>query len=261
MASANDGALATVDQTNGNVAIVGHPAGVSRITGLAFDSLGDLFASTTGGTPFPPPPNGPQLSDLLQLNPANGQLILEVPITSGGIQLSIADLAMQPGTNVLYGVSSPNGTGAPGQLYTINAKTGVATPVGAPQSFFDSIAFAPNGTLYETIADFAGMGPINPHVQVLNPATGAPVGGPVATNFFFSALGGGTDNTSLFAGTGDQSGLYLLNPATGVATLLGNTGPNFVGDYALGPVPEPAEAGVLALSLLLLARRRRRRAV
>src|ERR1041385_4272250 len=71
-----------------------------------------------------------------------------VPITSGGIQLSIADLAIQPGTGVLFGVSSPNGTLAPGQLYTINRQTGVA--------------FAPNGTLYEALADFAGAGPINP---------------------------------------------------------------------------------------------------
>src|SRR5690349_17056674 len=72
LASANDGALAIVSQADGSVAIVGHPTGVSRITGLAFDSAGDLFASTIGGAPFPPPPPGPQLSDVLQLNPATG---------------------------------------------------------------------------------------------------------------------------------------------------------------------------------------------
>jgi len=162
LASANDGALAIVDQTNGSVTIVGHSAGVSRITGLTFDSSGNLFASTTGSAPFPRPPSGPLFSDLIQLNPANGALMASVPITSGGIQLSIADLAIQPGTGVLFGVSSPNGMLAPGQLYTINRQTGVAVAVGAPQSFFDSIAFAPNGTLYEALADFAGAGPINP---------------------------------------------------------------------------------------------------
>ena len=54
--STNDGALVTVNQTNGAVTIVGHPVGVVRISGLAFDSAGDLYATTLippGG--FPPP--------------------------------------------------------------------------------------------------------------------------------------------------------------------------------------------------------------
>ncbi|HTS60971.1 MAG TPA: hypothetical protein VMH28_03045 [Candidatus Acidoferrales bacterium] len=258
LASANDGALAIVDQATGNVTIVGHPAGVSRITGLAFDSFGDLFASTTGGAPFPPPPPGPLLSDLIQLNPGTGALISSVPITSGGVQLSIADLAIQPGANVLYGVSSPNGPSAPGQLYTIDTRTGIATPVGAPQSFFDSIAFAPNGTLYETIADFA-MGPVNPQIQVLNPATGARVGAPVPTGFFFGALAVRPEDGALFGGTGDESGVYVIDPTTGAATLTGNTGLNFVGDYAFSDVPEPGEAVAVSLSLLLLGCWRARR--
>src|SRR5438034_6605608 len=49
--STNDGALVTVSQTTGAVAIVGHPVGtppdtISRISGLAFDSAGNLFGST-----------------------------------------------------------------------------------------------------------------------------------------------------------------------------------------------------------------------
>jgi len=256
-ASANDGALAIVDQSNGSVSIVGHPAGVSRITGLALDSLGGLYASTTGSAPFPPPPQGPLFSDLIQLNPTNGTLISDVPITSGGTPLSIADLAIQPVTNVIYAVSSPHGTLPPGQLYTVNKTTGVATPVGTPGTFFASIAFTPNGTLYEAVADFAGMGPINPRLQILNPLTGAPTGAPVPTAFFFGALGPGPNNTFLYAGTGDESGLYSLNPATGAATFIGDTGLNFVGDFALSPVPEPAGAALVCLSLFLILIRRR----
>src|ERR1051326_6721909 len=102
LASANDGALAIVDQTNGSVTIVGHSAGVSRITGLTFDSSGNLFASTTGRAPFPPPPPSPvQRSDPTESGQRRGDG--ERPITSGGIQLSIADLAIQPGTGVLFG--------------------------------------------------------------------------------------------------------------------------------------------------------------
>jgi hypothetical protein len=50
-ASTNDGALVTVSQTTGAVTIVGHPIGtppdtITRISGLAFDSAGNLFGST-----------------------------------------------------------------------------------------------------------------------------------------------------------------------------------------------------------------------
>jgi hypothetical protein len=258
-ASANDGALAIVDQTTGAVTIVGHPVGVSRITGLTFNNdTGELFGSTIGPVPFPPPPP-PGFSDLIRLNPANGALLSDVAITAGGTNISIADVSMQPGTNILFGVSSPvGGTAPPGQLYTINVATGVATPVGAPQGFFDSIAFAPNGTLYESLADLGAMGgEANPRLQILNPSTGVPIGTAVSTDFFFGALGIRPEDGAIFVGTGDQSGVYILNPTTGAPTLIGNTGPNFVGDFAFTPVPEPASIVLIAGGLLALLTRRR----
>src|SRR6266446_3668286 len=56
LASQNDGALVTIDQTAGTTALVGHPSGVARLTGIAFDPSGNLFGSTLGAIPFPPPP-------------------------------------------------------------------------------------------------------------------------------------------------------------------------------------------------------------
>ena len=50
--SINDGSLVTIDQTTGAVTLIGHPAGVSRISGLAFDLTGALFATTLGGRRF-----------------------------------------------------------------------------------------------------------------------------------------------------------------------------------------------------------------
>src|SRR5690242_16510343 len=44
--STNDGALVTINQTTGDVSVVGHPNGVARLTGIAFDSGGALFGST-----------------------------------------------------------------------------------------------------------------------------------------------------------------------------------------------------------------------
>jgi hypothetical protein len=255
VASANDGSLVLVSQTNASVTIVGHPDSVSRITGLVFDSAGDLFGSTLGGVPFPPPP-APSFSNLISINPSTGAQLSSVPITVGGVQISIADLALQPGSNVLYGVASPNGgTAPPTQLYRIDPATGHATAIGAPQGFFASIAFAPNGTLYESLADLdeATGEQLNPRIQVLNPATGAPIGAAVSASMFFGALAVRPEDAVLFGGTGDQSGIYRINPATGQATLIGSTGANFVGDLAFTPVPEPSQAFALMAGLLMLA--------
>src|SRR5436190_16262028 len=153
--SINDGALATVDQGTGAVSIVGHPDGVTRISGLAFDVGGSLWAATQPGGGFPPPPGPTGASHLLLLNPGNGGIVTDVGlIMAGATAISIADLAVQPGTNILYGIRGPNDQlGGQGLLYTINKATGAATLVGNTGDFFGSIAFAPNGTLYMSSAD------------------------------------------------------------------------------------------------------------
>ena len=46
--SINDGSLVIIDQTNAATTLVGHPDGVSRLTGLAFDSTGALVAQRIG---------------------------------------------------------------------------------------------------------------------------------------------------------------------------------------------------------------------
>ncbi|MBZ5581725.1 MAG: DUF4394 domain-containing protein [Acidobacteriia bacterium] len=195
------------------------------------------------------------------VDPATGALLSSVPITAAEDPISIADLAIQPGTNMLFGVAAPaGGTAPPSQLYTINESTGAATPIGAPQAFFASIAFAPNGVLYESLADLdhATGNTINMRLQTLNPSTGAPTGAAIPTDLFFGALGVRPEDSVLFGGTGDQSGIYTINPATGQAIQIGNTGLNFVGDLAFTPIPEPATAAGMAAALLLLSLGRRR---
>jgi hypothetical protein len=232
--STNDGALAIISQTTGAVGIVGHPAGVARISGLAFDLDGALYASTQPSGGFPPPPGAMGGSLLLQLNPANGAILRSVPITDGQNNPSIADLAVQPVTGVLYGIRGPNDQlNGQGKLYTIDKSTGLATLVGDTGHFFGAIAFAPNGTLYMTAADlnFATGDVVNPSLLTLNPSNAAtlttkPISQPIG------ALGVRPEDGVLFGGTGDQHQLFTIDPATGALTLIGDTGSTFIGDLA-----------------------------
>jgi hypothetical protein len=251
--SINDGALVTIDQSNAGVTVVGHPAGVARISGVGFDLNGNLYVTTLGGGGFPPPPPPTTTSNLLQLNPQTGAIINTIGQvhTSTGTGIAIADLAVQPGTGTLYGIRSDvDAGGGAGLLYTINKSNGVATLVGNTGHMFGSIAFAPNGTLYMSEADFA-MGPVNPHLLTLNPSTGATLTS-VATTDFFGALGVRPSDGVIFGGTGDGGTIDIVNPTTGAETLVGSTGQNFVGDLDF-QVPEPGTLALFGLGALTLA--------
>ena len=255
-ASANDGALAIVDQTTAAITIIGHPAGVARISGLAFDSTGALFATTQPPGGFPPPPGPTGASNLLRLNPVTGAIITNVAVTANGIPISIADLAVQPQTDSLFGVRGPNdGGGGSGNLYVIDRVTGVATLLGNTGHFFDTIAFAPDGTLYLASAD-RGMGPTNSHLSVIDP-TDAATSRTVPTDDFLGALAVRPDGV-IFGGNGDDGELFTVNPLTGAETLVGSTGVSFVGDLAFA-VPEPGSLLLFASTLAAMALLRRRR--
>ena len=99
--STNDGSLVIVSQTDGSTRVIGHPAGIERISGLAFGLDGTLFGSTQAGGGFPPPPGPMTKSSLIRINPDTGALISSVPIAEGATTLSIADLAVHPITGVL----------------------------------------------------------------------------------------------------------------------------------------------------------------
>ena len=220
-------------------------AASARISGLAFDATGTLFASTKPPGGFPPLPGPSGASNLLRLDPASGAIITNVPITANGVPINIADLAVQPGTNSLFGVRAPNdGLGGQGNLYIIDSITGVATLLGNTGHFFDSIAFATDGTLYLASAD-RGMGPTNSELSVINPANAATLHS-VSTADFFGALTVRPDGI-IFGGNGDGGELFTVDPVTGAETLVGSTGLSFVGDLAFA-VPEPS-----SLSLLLTA--------
>ena len=260
--SINNGWLDIIDQTTGAVTPVGHPAGVSKLSGLAFLSSDILFGSTINGNGgFPPPlPNSPT-SDLVQINPSTGVLIKDIGLIHlGGTALQIADLAIQPGTGTLFGISasSAGDFSAAGNLYTIDKTTGAATLVGATGDFFGAIAFAPTGALYMNSADLDNMGNlVNTQLKTLDP-TNAHTLTAVATLDPPGALAVRADGT-IFAGNGDAGKIYTINPLNGQETTVGNTGLNFVGDLAFQPAPEPMSLALCAVGLLALALYRRRR--
>lgn len=253
--STNDGALAIVSQTTGAVTIVGHPSAtpaITRLPGLIFEPGGNLYAATLTPAGGFPPPSGPRSSNLIVLNPSNGALFSSTPIIkgAGGPALSIADLAVQPGSNTMFGITNPDGAaGGPGELYSIVPGTGVATLIGNTGYFFNSIAFAPDGTLYASVGnlDFATGMTINKAFVVINAASGAIISS-VPTADFFGALAVRSDG-KIFGGTGDQHKLYTINPTTGAETLIGDTGTTFVGDLAFsntGVVSETANISTRA---------------
>jgi hypothetical protein len=185
----------------------------------------------------------------------------------GGPAISIADLAIQPGTGTLFGVRGPtDALNGPGKLYTISTTTGVATLVGDTGHAFGSIAFAPNGTLYLSSADApAGGGPpTTPALRTINPATAQTLTTVSITDFLGALAVRPTDGV-IFGGTGDQAQILTVNPTTGAETpLTGTTGLNFVGDMDFQttsvaiPVPRALFMILPALPLVVIARRRMR---
>ena len=231
----NPGAILTLDQANGTATVIGEGASDPQagITGLAFDSAGRLFASTInaplfGGTPF---------STLIRIDPLTGeQVALIGTITIAGTALVINDLAIQPGTDVLFGTAINVSTNT-NNLYTIDKTTAVATFIGDTGVIGATVAFGPDGTLYQTSAEFGDMGFLRGFLNTLDPATAAVLTTSMPfTEAHIGALAVRPTDGVIFASSGMPGDIYTLSP-DGVLTLVGNTGAGGPGDLAFTPVP------------------------
>jgi hypothetical protein len=229
----NPGSLITIDQGTGAGAVVGHPDSVPGLTGLVFNISGTLYGTTISGALF----TG-RFSQLVRIDPRTGaQIGPAVTITAGNLRISITDLALQPGTNRLYGtrLSEDDFTNS---IYTINPATGVATLIGNTGVIGATLAFGPDGTLYQTSAVFSAAGVfLAGYLNTLDPDTGAVL--TTSNPFTLDHVGGlavrPTDG-AIFASGGDEGGIYTLS-RTGTQKLVGFTSVGGVGDLAFTPLP------------------------
>lgn len=217
----------------------GLPGGMS---GLAFDSSGRLFATTLEG------PSGSRISRLLELDPDSGAVLAEIgPVTAGGSNLSVGDLAAQPGTDFLFALrTGEDGHGQAGRLYLLNPATGAASLVGDTETDgTGGLAFAPNGTLYTTLWNPFTATSL---VRTLNPTNGSTLS-EVALANPYGAFGGlaARPGDGLLLGTlSDSIGfLLLIDPASGQDVTIGLDNSvvfnELFEDLAFRPVPPPAE--------------------
>ena len=164
----NPGALIAINQDTGAGALVGHPDSVPGLTGLVFDISGILYGTTISGEL-----GTGRFSNLVRIDPGTGaQIGPAVPITANDLPIPITDLALQPGTNTLYGTRLIE-EDFTNSIYTINPATGVATLIGNTGVIGATLAFGPDGTLYQTSAVFDDDGFVAGYLNTLDPDTAA----------------------------------------------------------------------------------------
>ena len=228
----NRGAVITINQSAASGTVVGPGAGpIAGLTGLVFDISGGLYGSAISA-PFEP-------TVLVRLDPVNGTQIAAVGIIrlADNTPLVITDLAAQPDTDRLFGTALDPVTFF-SNLYTIDKATGVATFIGNTGVIGATLAFGPDGTLYQTSAEFDASGAfVRGFLHTLDPATAAILS--TAGPFTEAHIGGlavrPTDGV-IFSSGGMAGDIYILSPA-GDLTLLGYTGLGGVGDMAFTPLP------------------------
>ncbi len=260
----NRGALITIDNTTGAGTVVGPGAGPNAgLTGLTFDPTGALWGSTRSNRMGDPAVGAPQL---LQLDPLTGTPIFTAPLTFGGNVLEITDLAADPTSGMLFGVSLNTSDTS---IYTIDKDTGNASLIGATGVIGVTLAFAPDGTLYMTSATFDMSGQTGSFLHTVDPLTGTPtsttpIGLLPSGNFVhFGGLAvdpaDGTIYGSAREATETQIGDIFTVTPTGVATNIGFTGKGEPGDLAFQPIPEPMTLMLLGSGLAGVAALRRKR--
>jgi hypothetical protein len=264
----NRGRVATISEVTGGGTLLPGQAVSPRagLNGLTFDSAGALYGSAISNPVFADPASG--APTLVQLDPKTGDLLSGVPITFGNDPLEVLDLAAQPGTGLIYGLSFTSES--PGSsLYVIDKATGTATLRGSTNVIGVTLAFGPTGALYMTSATFDDQGQTGSFLHTVNPSTGAVVTTdaiatvPSGNLLHVGGLAVRPTDGVLFASAREadverRGDVYRLTPS-GTPTLLGSTGVGDVGDLAFAPIPEPTSLLLISSALAVIGALRKQK--
>ncbi len=225
---AGDGRIFIVDQDDGSLNFVGDPLDAGQgFSGFAFDLTGRVFATRT---------NNPETAALVELDPATFDVLEILPFEPNNpneIIPRVRDLAVQPGTNRLFGFTTlgmvPDNLRE--VLVIIDKDTGDLTEIGNTGTFHAGIAFAPDGTLYATTDQDFGTPNANScpdqtivfTIETMDPDT-AEVLQCVETVNFFDGLAVRPNDGTVFGTRSRDNGVYTIDPDTGVQVLVGAQG-------------------------------------
>ena len=249
--------LGTIDPNTGVGTDIGSFQHDLRLASGAFDNDGQFYsiALLPGNTD----------SQLARVDTSSGEATLIGSSTGTfAVPLEVSD----DGTMYTVGYLWPGVLGDNTNLFTVNKTDGQLTAVGPTEVTRPmDLAFDSQGTLW-----LVSGGDDGNHLYTLNPATGEATlkstiaGVEEATEPGAEIMGIMFDEHDTLFATAYYSAnaefvspLFSIDPASGMATVIGNTG--FVnphgGDYA---VPEPTSAvlSLLGSSICCLVRRRRR---
>jgi len=254
------GALVRINPENGAAFALGTPIPGFGLTGVATLADGQLVASTEELAG----------SRLLGVDPESGSAVVIGPFLDGGLPLFIVDLAVNPLDGLLYGISFDTTGPVNNQntLYVIDPDSGASTLVGITPNLSGghmAITFTSDGVLHGSV----GNAPQLYTISTVNGATSTVVSLDSAVGS--SGLGTLEDDSLILSeccGSSVGENIFEANPATGIATFLGDS-QRRVADITLGPLPVPVTevpmlsdiaTGTLALLLLsagwvLIARR------
>lgn len=163
--------LITIDPATAATTTVGKAVEEENtgLSGLAFNPLGNLYASTFD--------QGYGPSRLLRLDPDTAAVLQDAgTISDGTNDLFINDLAFQPSTGALFGIGYSTADWNSTVLYSIDTTTAFATAIGTTNvEWAGGLAFSSSGELFTTDMWPSNLGAPDPIYQFLqlDPLSGA----------------------------------------------------------------------------------------